>query len=297
MRAPSDREKVEQARSSQTRAPARPGATAPGPFGLLGTAGNHALQRLLRGDVTDATPAVGPRTTAQRVTVTTPGTAVHDGLVGGPGPGEVGVPIGSVQVRTGETIELAPGSTVPNVIALEYSGSLTADSRWLQFVWFELTAATPGGTARVAGSVPTTSGTKPFTTTPATPSWSVDSGTSNPFYEAGGAAIRTASATTMFDAPGGGSVAPLAAAVFASGVGATSATFTAHFDTYLIQRNRAAYRVQYSAATTLTPGARGASPVASAIGYSLGASGPVAALPANLRTILHTGFPTFTGVR
>lgn len=274
--------------------------TAAGPLGLLGAAGNRAVQRLLD-DPLLRRPLRSPLhtgTPVQRVRVTKTGTMAHEGLVGGPAPGESGVPVGSVQVRTGEDIELAPGSTVPNVIALEYSGSLSADSRWLQFVWFELTASTPAGPVAAAGSIPTTSGTKPFTTNPATPSWTVDSASgSDPFYEAAAVAVRTASATTIFDAPGGGSVAPVAASVFASVPTATAATFTAHFETYLIQRDRAAYRVSYSAATSLTPSSTGGRPVASAIGYTVGASAPVAALPAARRAILLAGYPSFTRVQ
>lgn len=41
-------------------------------------------------------------------------------------PGAVGVPYGSVEVRTGEEIELG-GAKIPNVIALAYSGLLSAD--------------------------------------------------------------------------------------------------------------------------------------------------------------------------
>jgi hypothetical protein len=272
-------------------------------LGALGGAGNAAIQQLLRGEH-QTLPAAStgshlpsaPR--IQRIKVTKAGTAVHSGQVGGPPPGQVGVPVGFVQVRTGEDIELTPGSTIPNVIALEYSGSLSADSRWLQFVWFELTAATPKGQASVAGNVPTSSGNKPFTTTPATPSWTVDSASaSNPFYEAGAAAIRTGSSTTMFDAPGGSSVAPFATAVFSSGVGATAVTFTAHFDTYLIQKNQAAYHVSYSASTGFTPGAAAAGPVASAVGYSVPAAGPATAIPGNLHAILTAAYPAFSKVR
>lgn len=216
--------------------------------------------------------------------ISTRGTEVHRGDVG------AAPVIGQVSVRTGEEVEFSPTSRIPNLIALEYSGALAADSRWLQFVWFELTATTPSGLARVSGSVPTTSGTKPFTTTPATPSWTVDSGsTTDPFYEATGVNIRTSSSTTLFDAPGGRSVASLASSVFSSVPAATSVRFTAHFQTYLIQGGAAAYVVGYSASTAFTPGASGAR--ASAIGYTVSGSGPVTGLPSNLLTIFIGSYP------
>jgi hypothetical protein len=155
----------------------------------------------------------------QAVSITHRGTSAHSGLVGAPPAGAAGPPVGAVEVRTGEEVELAPGSRIPNLLAIEYSGALSANSRWLQFVWFELRATTPAGPAMVSGSVPTSSGTKPFTTNPASPSWSVDSAsTTDPFYEAGFVNIRNAGSTTIFDAPGGSSVAPLAGAVFSAGI-------------------------------------------------------------------------------
>ncbi|MEO8455407.1 MAG: DUF4157 domain-containing protein [Sphingomicrobium sp.] len=221
----------------------------------------------------------------------TKGTVAHSGEVGR-APGATGVPTGTVEVRTGEEIELRGGGRIPNVIALAYSGSISANTRWLQFVWFELIATTPKGPASVAGSIPTTSGTKPFTTDPSAPNWSIDTdSTTSPFYEAGGANLRTASSTTMFDAPGGGSVSPLADTVFNAGVGATAVRFTAHFETYLIQSNRAAYVVRYQASTGLTRNAAGKT-IVGAIGYSVGTSGQVTSLPADRRTMLRTAFPT-----
>jgi Domain of unknown function (DUF4157) len=218
----------------------------------------------------------------------TKGTQVHHGDVGAV---PVGAPIGGVSVRTGEEIELSSGARLPNMIALEYSGSLSADSRWLQFVWFELVANQPAAQVPVSGNVPTSSGNKPFTTTPASPNWSVDSAsTANPFYEAGFTNIRTRSATTMFDRPGGSSVAPLAATVFNSFPGTIFVTFTAHFQTYLIQTGVAAYVVGYSASTTFLPGNAG--PTTAGVGYTVSGSGPVTSVPDNLRTILLAGYPS-----
>ncbi|MEK6749785.1 MAG: DUF4157 domain-containing protein [Pseudomonadota bacterium] len=232
--------------------------------------------------------------------IVTRGTVAHSGSVGAPPAGAQGPPVGAVEVRTGEEITLTPGNNIPNVIALEYTGALSGDSRWLQFVWFELTAVTPQGTASVSGSVPTSSGVLPFTTNSASPNWAVDAGTSanNPFYEASAAMLRNSSSTTMFDAPGGGTVAPLAQAVLGAGVGATSVTFTAHFSAYLIQNNQAVYVVPYNASTTFTPPAvAGGALTVGAISYAVGNAAPATALPANLRTVLHNSFPIFRNIQ
>lgn len=224
------------------------------------------------------------------------GAVKHTGEIGRR-PGETGVPYGTIEVRTGEEIEFKGGGKLPNVISLAYTGIFTADTHWLQYVWFEMTAATPAGTARLSGSVPTTSGTKPFTTDPSAPHWSIDSGSSsNPFYAATGAHLRDSSSITIFDAPGGASVAPLADAVFGAGVGATSATFTAHFETYLVQSDRTQYRVTYSASTAFSQDKAGKA-VAGAIGYSVGASGQVAGLPPARKTMLDSNFPAFKKVQ
>jgi hypothetical protein len=250
------------------------------------------------GSLKDVLRNLGPVYAVHPDRIVTKGTEVSQGLVGRPNweAGEQGPPIGEVHVRTGEEIELGR-ERIPNVIALEYSGALSAESKWLQFVWFEMVADTPGGLAHLDGSIPTTSGNLPFTTDPSKPARAVDNTGADPFYEAqGGANIRDKSSTTMFDAPGGGSVTPLADAVFKAGVGATAVRFVGHFDTFLIQRNQAMYRVSYTATTAFTQ-VRG-STVAGAIGYSvLGTTGPVTSLPADLSTLLHNRFPLYTNVR
>jgi hypothetical protein len=231
------------------------------------------------------------------------GTVQHTGEVGR-APGEMGVPYGAVEVRTGEDIEFRGGARLPNVIALAYSGSFSADSRWLQYVWFEMvltvldaTRIPPLQMVRVAATVPTTSGTKPFTTDPAAPRWSIDAATAaSPYYEAGGANLRDQSSTTIFDAPGGASVRPIADAAISQIGNVQFIAFTAHFETYLIQANRARYRVGYSATTVFVPNPGGATTV-SAIGYTVGASGQVSALPADRKAMLDAAYPAFTAVQ
>jgi uncharacterized protein DUF4157 len=198
----------------------------------------------------------------------------------------IGPPLGSVSVRTDEEVELG-GNRLPNVIALEYRGQFSADSNWLQFVWFELQVTEPAQTRRVSATIPTSSGTKPFTTDPAAPAWSLDMEPNNPtpFYNPGFTSLRDSSSIAMFDAPGGGSVGPLVQSAVAAIPAATNVTFRAHFETYLIQRGRAAYVVRWTASTAFTiAGGRATSP---GIGYTVDkSSGPVGAVPDDKLQIL-----------
>ncbi|HEY0006848.1 MAG TPA: DUF4157 domain-containing protein [Pyrinomonadaceae bacterium] len=227
--------------------------------------------------------------------IVTKGTVAHTGEVGAPPAGQAGAPVGKVEVRTGEELEQG-GRKLPNRIALEYGGALADVSKWLQFVWFELVATTPKGDKRVSGNVPTSSGNKPFTTDPRKPDWTVDSGsTTDPFYESAARNIRTSGGTTIFDAPGGASATPFADDAYAANPTATAVTFIAHFDSYLIQKMVAAYHVAWTATTSFTR--PGGTTTASAIVYNVGASGPVTALPANLKKILQTSYSSYPDVK
>jgi len=262
---------------------------------------DRAADRVIAGDqpksVFDQCVSPGtPWGVHRQVTKTsTKGKVEHAGEVGHL-PGQIGVGYGTVEVRTGEEIEFKAGAKFPNVIALEYSGLLSGDMKWLQFVWFEMWANTPKGSVYSSATVPTTSGTKPFTNNPKSPNWSVDSAsTSDPFYEAGFANLRTRSATTVFDAPGGGSFAPSADALFKAVPTATSVTFTAHFETFLIRTDGAVYVVGWQASTAFTQ-VKGTT-TAAAIGYTVGTSGPVSGLPADRQKLLATSYPKFKTIK
>ena len=177
-----------------------------------------------------------------------------------------------------------------NIIAISYAGANAPNARWLQFVWFEMNVVSPKGTVLAAGNIPTTSGTKPFTTT-ASPNWSIDSANGiSPYYiESGGAGVRDASLETMFDRPGGTSAAPLFQAALGSVAGATSATFTAHFSTYLLIDNVVKYLVPWTAATTAT--VAGTKATIANVAYAVGAAGAATTIPANLLAILRKDYP------
>jgi hypothetical protein len=237
----------------------------------------------------------GPAWQLHAQSVTQAGTSVFKEERLGLQPDVFGPPVGIVEVRTGAEVSLGKGAVESNLISIGYQGALSADSKWLQFVWFELTAETPSGLATLAGTVPTSSGAIATTTNPASPNWAVDSGTNNHFYESGAVAIRTSEATTMFDRPGDLSAAPLARTAFAAGIGATVVTFAAHFETFLVQKDVAIYHVPWSARTVFTRvgNKMGMTPVA----YALGAHGNVSGLPANLKKLLHSQYPAFGSIR
>lgn len=276
------------AHQSRAGAAARPGLA---PADSAAERQAHDWAAAVSRDPAAAGPLTGPRLDgwgpawqigADRIV--TRGTEQHTGLVGAPS-GGIGPSLGSVSVRTGERIELG-ASVLPNVIALEYRGLFAADSHWLQFVWFELQVTNPAGTRRVSATIPTTSGTKPFTTDPAAPQWSLDSAPSNPspFYDPDGASLRAASSIAMFDAPGGGSVGSLVQSSVAAVPDATAVSFTAHFETFLVQRGRAAYVVRWSATTAF--GIAGGKATSPGIGYTVGTSERVGEVPADLLGIL-----------
>lgn len=225
----------------------------------------------------------------------TRGTEVHRDERVGLAPGAAGPAVGTVAVRTGDVVEMPDRSQIANLLAIEYTGTLSGESKWLQFVWFEMAATLPTGIAQLAGTIPTSSGALPFSTNPGSPAWAVDSDITNPFYESGALAIRSSSATTIFDRPGGSTVAPLAQQVFQQGIGATSVTFTAHFDTYLVQRDTAIYHVPWTATTSFTMA--GSTLRGRGVAYSVGAAGNANGLPAILRTLLHSRYPAFKHLR
>jgi hypothetical protein len=224
--------------------------------------------------------------------IKTLGTTAHTGEVEAPFPEP---PVGVVEVRTGEEIELPNGARLPNVIALKYSGTLTSSSKWLQFIWATAIAVTPEGAHPLNNTIPLSGGPLRLTTDAASPFWDVDSkSTSDPFYEAGFSNIRDKSSTTIFDRPGDNGE-DLAKIVFKYISGATEMVFTCHFDTYLIQKDAAAYHVSYRASIKYTMS--GGAVVAGAIGYTVEDSGPVTAIPEDLKKTLDTSYGAYKQVK
>lgn len=132
----------------------------------------------------------------------------------------------------------------------------------------------------------------------ASPNWGVDARCDNPFYEASGTHIRTSSSISIFDDPGGleNSIAMnLANRWFDKFKSISSVTWTAHFETYLIQGDRATYLVSWQASATFTR-VKGKT-VVGAIDYTVHSAGPQEGLPRDRKTLLDSSYPRFKHVK
>jgi hypothetical protein len=204
-----------------------------------------------------------------------PGPVTHTGTAGS----------GSVTVR--ENDESTPGGA-NDKISLEYKGKDADKAHWLQFVNFSMYADEPTGRVYNTGNVPTSSGTKPYSTDKVT-NWSVDSASSSdPYYEAGFLNARDpGKGTKIWDKPGGASINGLAAQFQATKAPkATKVTFVASFDTYLVQNGTSDYHVTWSATTEYDV----ATKTSGSIAYHTGGGGAVAALPPGLKKVLDASY-------
>jgi hypothetical protein len=163
--------------------------------------------------------------------VTKEGDLKHTGKVAG----------GDVSVRTGA--EYSGGARTEG-FSLGYKGKEAARTRWLQFIWREIVVDHPTKkTFRLSDEIGNPGGGRyKLTTDPKKPNYNTDTdpSTGSAFYEAGATNVRTADATTIYDAPG--SVQPLVNAQIDDG--ATTVTSRAHFTTYLVRDIDVLYKVE-----------------------------------------------------
>lgn len=222
--------------------------------------------------------------------ITEKGAVQHTGQIG------TGADAGTVEVRTGETIDTGRAS-IENSIAVAYSGAKSAASKWLQFVWGELVGVKPqGNPLRSNDPLPIRGGkgSRALSPNPNAPIWGVDSGKADsPFYESGFAALRDSKSATIFDRPTMGEGLPEAMFKFDRTV--TSVYYLAHFSTFLIQNNVAAYHVPWEARTNFKLVNEKA--VADPVTYNVGSAGPVTGLPANLKQVLVSAYPDSSDVQ
>jgi peptidoglycan hydrolase-like protein with peptidoglycan-binding domain len=258
------------------------------PDGILGPRTSGRLSREITAEsnfLEEAATGTQLRRTARRLhlrslTSRTQGTLVHQGFTG-PDMN----PLGCITVRTGDQ----------GFISLEYTGENSNAVNWIQFISGDLSATPPGAAAPVfqTGSQITTGGPIPWTGAGAARQWSVDAVppaagvAGSPFYDvSGGVNFRTPGRSiAMLDAPGGPTWLPVAQAFTAAGgmaAGATNVRLRLRFVAYPVRNNRARYRVEYDAITTMntTTGA------VSAINYSFRSGREVTALDGVHRTTL-----------
>lgn len=221
-----------------------------------------------------------------------PPTAVPGGstVINAPGAEVLNVPVegGAISAHTG--VDFTAGSHGTEGFTIGYTGGLSAESHWLQFIWREIIATHPVvGESWVADSI-TTSSNRPYqlTTDPDEPVYNTDSkDPKNPFYEAGFAANRTADSTTVIDMPG-----PALAKVRAQfAAGATRVVSRAHFSTFLIRDYRTVAQVGIDVEWVF------ASVAEPPRVQTLRSGGKTTALPEAMRDTLIRQYPDFAYIR
>lgn len=151
------------------------------------------------------------------------------------------VPGGRVDIRVNNDFQV--GTSTYHGFSMGYTGSDSAKTRWLQFIWREIVIERPGqDPTRLDEAITTSGGTYRLTIDPDAPSYNTDSNQpTSPFYEAGFVANRTADSTTMFDlpTPAASKITPL----FSAGTPPTRVISRSHFVTYLVRGMDVLYRV------------------------------------------------------
>jgi hypothetical protein len=278
---------------------AAPGGTRPG-IGPAGTPAERGAEAFARATV-ERRPAPlaqevgswGPAWQLQLDRVTERG-RIEDAAVINYGPGDGDV----IDVRSGvETEADDGGERLPNQFSLEVEGPHAAQMHWLQFLWVELFATMPTRRLQLAGPFPSNTDRKlALTEKPGSPIWSLDSASSSsPYYEAGGAHIRTPTDLTVLDWPGA-NAADLVVDWMKIRPAGTPHTLVMHLNTYLIQGTRAVYSVQWTSTTTYTMDKNKVVSAVSPRAYQVVGSGRVDALPANLRKLLAARYSAYAHV-
>ena len=168
-----------------------------------------------------------------------------------PGPGKApatappAVAGGTVKAETEVPWETTSGKKGQYGFGVGYSGALSADSRWIQFIEREIGYDPKGGGKRTSLDKEITAGGGKnkyrLTTSTASPNWAVDSySTSTPFFDDKSDAWRDATSVSIYDSP-----APREADIKELfDAGHTNVTSRAHFDIYLIRDYSAIYHVE-----------------------------------------------------
>ncbi len=172
-----------------------------------------------------------------------------------------------------------------------YSGALSSDTRWLQFIEREIDSTKGTVTTPVTGDFTAGTRTYPLTTNAANPSWSVDSdNTSDPFFDQthSGESWRDAMSVSAYDSPSWGRQivdAQLRA-------GATSVTSRAHFDIYLIRDFAPIFHIEVEITWTFTAAGQ-----PSKVNRQVKSTGAATSLPTAQKSALAARYPAFTYIR
>lgn len=215
----------------------------------------------------------------------------------GKGPATAPPPVvgGTVTAETEVPWETTSGKTGQYGFGVGYSGALSADSRWVQFIEREISYDPKGGGKRTSLDKEITAGGGKnkyrLTTSTASPNWAVDSySASTPFFDEKSDAWRGATSVSIYDAP-----APREADIKELfDAGHTNVTSRAHFDIYLIRDYSAIYHVEIEIVWTyLDPKDMSKRKTTRTIKTTGKASG----LPAAVKSALVARYPTYAYIQ
>ena len=225
---------------------------------------------------------------AGRTVETIPITALADGRP---------LPVGRIQVRTGDVVRTSEPPDITNAIGFAYSGGRMGSTHWIQFLWAEVTYTLSGGLVHAQGSIRMTGSPVrvPLTVATDAPTWILDSAARDPFYESGALSLSTPAMNTVWDQPGGPSAVSIADTIWRAQAAASDIRFIAHAEMFLIQGDRAVFAIGWSATTDVarTSGSATAGPVQ----YAVVSRRPVSGLPAAFRSMIGTRYPGFRAIQ
>lgn len=201
---------------------------------------------------------------------------------------------GTVSAGTQVPYQTKTGKTGTYGFGVGYSGALSADTRWLQFIEREIDYTPKGGGKPIALDREISSGGGKnkyrLTTVSKSPNWSVDSfDPSDPFFDEthSSDAWRDAASVSIYDAPAARD--DLVKEMFDNG--ATAVTSRAHFEIYLIRDFSAIYHVEIEIIWTYSaPGKRATNRVVKT-------TGAVGGLPSALKAALVARYPAHAYIR
>jgi hypothetical protein len=240
-----------------------------------------------------ASPAPAATPSPKVASVTTTKTDVTESAAGTTGKTEK-VGVGTVTVRSDVKGDIG-GTTYDHLFAISYKGSDSKDVHWLQFIHREIIGIHDDGPHAQTGNITTSGGTYALTPggdatkngTPAKGNYNTDTAASEPFYEAGFAANRTADATTMYDLPSAADARVQAA--FAAG--AKRVISRCHFDTFMINTDHVAYKVNVDIVYDFASSTAKPAPVTTVGG------GAASGLPATIAQRFHEQFPAYNYIK
>lgn len=199
---------------------------------------------------------------------------------------------GTVSAGTGVPYITAKGNQWQFSFGVGYSGALSADTRWLQFIARRINVTKGGKTTALSETIKSGIKIYPSTTDWAKPNWMVDSNTpTSPFFDEthSGETFRDASSVSIYDAPQPKPTEKIVEREFAAG--ATAVVSCARFEIYLVRDFSAIYRVEVEVLWSYT------APGAYTTARNVLSTGTVSGLPSAQQAALVNRYPSYSYVR